>query len=540
MDQRRFLLALVLSFLLLLAYEQLVVRPYRQAPVSPKQEQAPGRGAEAPRVERPPAPPEHPPSAETSRTLGGGELGASADDLPTVTVETDVIRATITTRGARLKSLELKQFRQTVQHDSPPLDLVRASPVLPVTMEFGAGSSDASVEYTASTQALVVRGADQGEVSFRGTTPGGALLEKRYRFPGNSYVFDVELSGPAAKGTVGLVLTPISEQGTSGGRTPGHELAVAFANTKVIEKSIDSLDKAVEVPGSSWTGFSAQYFAALTMPASGTATAWLEKTDLLPITRLEALGGDGRASFQVFLGPKERDVLAAAGHQLDRVLDFGWFWFIAVPLLWGLRALYRVIPNYGVAIILLTGIVKLVTAPLTRSSFKSMKAMQKLQPEMQRLRERHKDDQVTMQKEMMELYKRHRVNPVSGCLPMLLQLPIFVGLYNALMHAIELRHAPFMLWINDLSAPDRLMIGGIGIPVLVLVMGASMLLQQWMTPQQGDPTQQRMMMIMPVVFTFISINFPSGLVLYWLVNNLLSMGQQWYMLRSDDGGARAA
>jgi YidC/Oxa1 family membrane protein insertase len=130
------------------------------------------------------------------------------------------------------------------------------------------------------------------------------------------------------------------------------------------------------------------------------------------------------------------------------------------------------------------------------------------------------------------------VNPVSGCLPMLLQLPIFVGLYNALMHAIELRHAPFMLWINDLSAPDRLQVAGIGIPVLVILMGASMLLQQWMTPQQGDPAQQRMMMIMPLVFTFISFNFPSGLVLYWLVNNLLSMGQQWYMLRSDSGGAR--
>jgi YidC/Oxa1 family membrane protein insertase len=170
-----------------------------------------------------------------------------------------------------------------------------------------------------------------------------------------------------------------------------------------------------------------------------------------------------------------------------------------------------------------------------------MKAMQKLQPEMQRLRERYKDDQGALQKEVMELYKRNHVNPLSGCLPMLLQLPIFVGLYNALMHAIELRHAPFVLWINDLAAPDRLQIPGVpipggGLPVLVIIMGLSMLLQQWMTPQQGDPNQQRMMMIMPVVFTFISINFPSGLVLYWLVNNILTMGQQWTMLRSADGG----
>jgi len=274
------------------------------------------------------------------------------------------------------------------------------------------------------------------------------------------------------------------------------------------------------------------------MPATGTATAWFAVSERAPIARIDAPEERGSAHYQVFLGPKDRETLVAAGHQLDRALDFGWFWFIAIPLLSGLRLLHRFIPNYGVNIILLTTIVKAVTLPLTQTSMKSMKAMQKLQPEMQRLRERYKDDQTTLQKEVMELYKRHRVNPVSGCLPMLLQLPIFVGLYNALMHSIELRHAPFMLWINDLSAPDRLQVAGIGIPVLVILMGASMLLQQWMTPQQGDPAQQRMMMIMPLVFTFISFNFPSGLVLYWLVNNLLSMGQQWYMLRSDSGGAR--
>jgi YidC/Oxa1 family membrane protein insertase len=152
---------------------------------------------------------------------------------------------------------------------------------------------------------------------------------------------------------------------------------------------------------------------------------------------------------------------------------------------------------------------------------------------MTRLRERYKDDQGALQKEMMELYKRHQVNPLSGCLPMILQMPIFVGLYNALNHSIELRHAPFMLWINDLSSPDKLPIAGFHVPVLTIVMGLSMLVQQRMTPQQGDPMQQRMMMIMPVMFTFMFINFPAGLVLYWLVNNLLSIAQQYFMLRAD-------
>jgi YidC/Oxa1 family membrane protein insertase len=534
MDQRRFLLALVLSFLLLLAYEQLVVRPYRKALPSPPQTQGQVPGQLAPEAERQTSPGARPanPEAPAAAAPGSG-LAAPAADAPTVTIETDLVRATVTKLGARLKSLELKDFRETVKPDSPLLDLVTPSPVLPLTIELGAGSSDADISYEASSSSIRVSGPEQAEVVFQGSTVDGRTIEKRYRFLGNSYLFDLVVSGSAIKGSAGLVLTPVSVQAASGGQTSGNEQAVAFANAKLIEKSVESLTTPIEVQGSAWTGFSAQYFAALGMPHSGTGTAWLAKAEGIPIARLDTPTSDGDARFQVFLGPKEREILAGAGHQLERAIDFGWFWFIALPLLWGLRALYRIIPNYGVAIILLTAIVKLVTAPLTRSSFKSMKAMQKLQPDMQRLRERHKDDQVAMQKEMMELYKRHRVNPVSGCLPMMLQLPIFVGLYNALLHAIELRHAPFMLWINDLSAPDRLMIGGIGIPVLVLLMGASMLVQQLMTPQQGDPTQQRMMMIMPVVFTFISMNFPSGLVLYWLVNNLLTMAQQWFMLNAD-------
>src|SRR5213596_4116196 len=163
-----------------------------------------------------------------------------------------------------------------------------------------------------------------------------------------------------------------------------------------------------------------------------------------------------KAKFAVYGGPKYREVVSRAGHDLSRALNFGWFWFVAIPLLHALRALHRVTGNYGVAIIVLTALAKGATAPLTRTTFRNMREMQKIQPQMAKLRERFKDDQAALQKEMMELYRRHRVNPFSGCLPMLLQLPIFVGLYNALSHAIELRHAPFALWINDLSSPDRL------------------------------------------------------------------------------------
>jgi YidC/Oxa1 family membrane protein insertase len=247
MDQRRFLLALVLSFLLLLAYEQLVVRPYRKAQPSPQtQGQAPGQPA--PEAERHTSPGARPANPEApGAAVAGSGLAAPAADAPTVTIETDLVRATVTKLGARLKSLELKEFRETVKPDSPLLDLVTASPVLPLSMELGAGSSDADISYEASSSSIRVSGPEQAEVVFRGSTADGRTIEKRYRFLGNSYLFDVVVSGSAIKGSVGLILTPVSEQAASGGQKSGHEQAVVFANAKLIEKSIESLTTPVEV-----------------------------------------------------------------------------------------------------------------------------------------------------------------------------------------------------------------------------------------------------------------------------------------------------
>jgi YidC/Oxa1 family membrane protein insertase len=204
-----------------------------------------------------------------------------------------------------------------------------------------------------------------------------------------------------------------------------------------------------------------------------------------------------------------------------------------------MNLLYGVIPNYGIAIIVLTLLIKIVLWPLGSKSYKSMSEMKKIQPLMKEIREKHKDDKKKMNEEVMSLYRTYKINPLGGCLPMVVQLPVFFALYRMLYQAIELRHAPFFLWIDDLSAPDRLfqfpidhipfMEPPYGIPVLTLIMGASMLLQQKMSPPMGDPTQAKMMMFMPVIFTVIFINFSSGLVLYWLVNNLLSIAQQYYI-----------
>jgi len=214
-----------------------------------------------------------------------------------------------------------------------------------------------------------------------------------------------------------------------------------------------------------------------------------------------------------------------------------------------LRLFHVLTRNYGIDIILLTVIVKVLFLPLSQKSMKSMRDMQRLQPQMAKLREKFKDDRERLNKEMMELYRRHRVNPLGGCLPMLLQFPVFIGLYQALNQSIELRHAKFGLWVRDLSAHEcypwpgqqptlgcnDLSVLGLSIPVLVILMGASMLLQQWLSPSTGmDPAQQRMMMVlMPVMFTVMFVNFPSGLVLYWLVNNLLTIGQQWWTNRAN-------
>jgi YidC/Oxa1 family membrane protein insertase len=455
-----------------------------------------------------------------------------------VVVETDLWRATITPRGGRLTSIALKDFRKSVDRESPPLELVEHAALLPLTVALSPGVSDAAVTYRPTSASLSLTGDATGEIVLTGSTEA-LQLEKHIRFLGNSYMVTVDLHvrGIAPPPTATLVVPQLEREGLhqAGGRVA--DTAVIFSQGKVTETRLDEAKmdelKPQHQANAEWVAFSVPFFAGAvvaTNPSGGNAS--VELVGSRPVVRMEQPLVDGATSFKVFFGPKSKEVLADAGFDLSRLVDFGWFWFIAIPMLYALRMLHRLTGNYGVDIILLTGLVRGATIPLTRKSFRSMKDMQKLQPQLKRLQETHKDDQTKLQKEMMELYKRHGVNPFSGCAPMFLQIPIFVGLYNALLHAIELRHAPFALWITDLSSPERLMVAGVGIPVMTLLMGATMLVQQWLTPQQGDPTQRQMMMLMPIVFTFMFFNFPSGLVLYWLVSNLLGISQQYLMLKS--------
>jgi YidC/Oxa1 family membrane protein insertase len=255
---------------------------------------------------------------------------------------------------------------------------------------------------------------------------------------------------------------------------------------------------------------------------------------------LSGPGATGR--YTLFIGPKDFDLLESVGKGIERAIDFGYFGFISKPLLNVLHFFHRFTSSYGIDIIILTVLIKLLMWPLTHKSMASMKSMQKLAPQMEKLKEKFADDKEKLNREIMELYKRNGVNPLGGCLPMVLQLPVFYGLYSVLGTPIELRHAPF-LWINDLSQPDWHSLPftvpswwpsalPAGIPVLTILMGASMFLQQWMTPSAGDPNQKKMMMLMPLMFTFMFVSFPAGLTVYWLVNNVLGIAQQYWINRN--------
>jgi YidC/Oxa1 family membrane protein insertase len=526
-DQRRLLIASAISLLLIFAYQQLVLSRYARRQVSTPRSTPPAESA----VESPPA--------------AASDLAADPGAAGFVTVETDVFQVSIAPVGARVVDVRLNAYPRTVGRDGL-LGLVEASPILPLTLQLGASASDARLVYRPSRTDVTVHGGETVEVVFAADSGNGTHLEKRYRFAGNRYLFKLAatVSGKAPPPlSLGLILAPLPiDSPTASPR------AVALVADSLVEKPVKIRERlapdhvttlVTEAPASDvqlglsrWAGFAEQYFLAVAIPASGALPAVLTGAAGLPIVRMDAPVLGRKAKFAVYAGPKDREILARAGHDLERALNFGKFWFVAIPLLHALRALQRVTGNYGVAIIVLTALIKAATAPLTRTTFRNMREMQKIQPQMTKLRERFKDDQVALQKEVMDLYRRHRVNPLAGCLPMVLQLPIFVGLYTTLSLSIELRHAPFALWINDLSAPDRLVVAGVGLPVLTLLMGASMFLQQWLTPAQADPAQQRMMMFMPVVFTFFFFKMPAGLVLYWLVNNLLTVGQQYLMMRS--------
>jgi YidC/Oxa1 family membrane protein insertase len=278
-----------------------------------------------------------------------------------------------------------------------------------------------------------------------------------------------------------------------------------------------------------WAGLQDKYFLSVLVPRSG-ASVWVKKEDAklvstavrMPMTEPGAMVG-----FRLYAGPKEYDTLQALQIGLEDTIDFGWFIFgswsvvksVAKPIFYVLRSINEYTNNYGLTIILLTVVIKVVFIPLQYKSYKSMKQMQEIQPKILAIQEKFKDDRDRLNKDLIKVYRDNKVNPVGGCLPMLLQMPVFVALFNILNVAIDLRQAPFALWINDLSVQDPYY-------VFPIVMGATMVVQQKITPTTMDPAQAKIMLMLPVFMTFLFINFPAGLVLYWMTLNTLNIGQQ--------------
>jgi len=386
-------------------------------------------------------------------------------------------------------------------------------------------------------------------ISFIWTSPQGVVVEKKYLFSPENYMIDLSVtiknfSSEALKDslTLSLVLPAKIEKSRYGFAGPS-----ALINDKLKQiKTKKIKDKNIYTGKVKWVAVQSRYFMSAIIPDEPVDAGMhlyidnniLKNQYVQPESVIDS-GVKHVFKYKLFFGPKSMKVLKGLDYDLVKAVNFGMFDIIAKPCVWIMNFIYdHFIPNYGVAIILLTLFTKVILWPLGNKSYKSMAEMKKIQPLMAEIKAKHKDDKKKMNEEVMGLYKTYKVNPMGGCLPMVAQIPIFFALYRMLYEAIELRHAPFFWWINDLSAPDRLfrfdvsipfMQPPYGIPVLTIIMGASMFIQQKMSPPMGDATQAKMMMLMPLVFTVMFINFSSGLVLYWLVNNIISMAQQYYI-----------
>ena len=471
----------------------------------------------------------------------------------TITVKTPLYSVRISETGAVFKSFELEKFKEHADKNAARknlLDPENSGQNMRVSLTGGGLAGLETAVYTADDPQDVIDVMGEARtLTFTWQSESGVVVEKQFTFSPETYLIDMGLAFRNGSGNDFSGRAVVEIQHTMAQKKGGYafEGPSALLNGKLEQIKIKKIKDNDRMSGTlGWLAIEDRYFMRSLIPAEpvdGLMKLAVIDDDVI-VSQLQQperaflRGETVTYDYKIFFGPKSMQLLNTLGYDLGKAVQFGMFSFIAKPLLWFMNFIYSIIPNYGVAIIILTICTKIVLWPLGNKSYKSMSEMKKIQPLMAELREKYKNDKKQMNQELMGLYKTYKINPMGGCLPMVLQIPVFFALYRMLYQAIELRHTPFVLWINDLSAPDRLfefsfsvpfMQPPFGIPVLTLVMGATMFLQQKMSPPPGDPAQAKMMMLMPVVFTFIFINFSSGLVLYWLVNNVLSIAQQYYI-----------
>ena len=474
---------------------------------------------------------------------------AAADAL--VEVRTDLLLVRIDPRGGTIRRLLLPRYPVSIDEPDQPFVLMDDRGgfvhVAESGLVGGAGPTHHDLLVPEQSSYALAPGTDRLDVRFHWEDESGVQIAKVFEFTRDSYEIGVRYevyndgSAPWTGQTYGQ-FRRVPPPGSGGlGTIYTYTGAVLSSPDKPYEKidfddmESEDLDREVR---DGWMAMIQHYFASAWIPARSVPVRYYTKAlgggEFLaglvgpPVT--VAPGASGQTSLKLYAGPKVQDRLEAAAPGLKRTVDYGWLFFIAQPLYVALRFIHDYVGNWGWSIILLTLCIKLAFYHLSAASYRSMARMRKLAPRIQSLRDRHQGDRQKMNQAMMELYKKEKINPLGGCLPIVVQIPVFIALYWVLLETVELRHADFIFWLKDLASHDPYF-------VLPLLMGGSMFLQQRISPTPPDPIQAKVMMFLPIIFTGFFLFFPSGLVLYWFVNNLLSITQQWVITKRIEGGA---
>lgn len=486
------------------------------------------------------------------------QAATSRSDGQLVRVRTDVLDLTIDTEGGNLQQALMLSYDETLNSEAP-LALLQNNQQRLYTVEsglFGKNGFDSSknggkpIYQVEQTKFELAEGEDTLRVDLKYTSENGIDVTKRYTFKRDDYLIDVEYlinnqSSEAFEANFSGKIVRDRSTDPSSQTSMGMQsyLGMVLSSEQEPYEKID-FDDMLESPVNQqiqggWLAFIQHYFISAWIPDPEVTQTYQTRVKnglylmgyISPATVVQA-GEQGVVGGQLYLGPKIIDRLEQAASRLDLTVDYGWLFFVAYPLFLLLDFLHGLVLNWGVAIILVTVVVKALFFKLSAASYRSMANMRRVAPKLQALKEQYGEDRQKMSQAMMDLYRKEKINPLGGCLPILVQMPVFIALYWVLLESVQLRHAPFFFWIHDLSVKDPYF-------VLPILMGISMFIQMQLNPTPPDPMQARIMKIMPVMMTVFFLWFPSGLVLYWLVNNILSIAQQWVITRQIEKGASA-
>ena len=540
MDTQRLILFFVFSFSLLLLWE--AWQKERRPPALPAASATHGA------IPTPNAPVATPKGKQVG-VLPPSAVPAESGARERLRVRTDTMFAEIDTQGGDLVYLELLKHKDTLDEKKNFVLLGPEHHYAAQSGLIGAGlPNHRTLFQTTAKEFNLAEGQDSLEVRLEAGTAEGVKVAKTFTFRRGSYRIDV--AEEIANGTTAPVSTHAYFQLTRDGKSPAGDPYMAQSYTgaavyteqdKFQKVGFDDIAKGKapypKAPDNGWIAIVQHYFVAVLMPADKTPREFYTRKlgeDLYSVGVIVPLGPiapgvSGRVVVPLYAGPQDQDHLQVVAPGLELVVDYGILTVIAAPLFWVLRLFHNWLGNWGLAIILLTVVIKLVFFPLSAASYRSMAKMKLVTPRLTKLREQYASDRTKMNEAMMALYKTEKINPLGGCLPIVVQIPVFIALYWVLFESVELRHAPFYLWVKDLSAPDPWF-------VLPTLMMASMILQTKLNPTPPDPVQAKVMMIMPFAFGVMFYFFPSGLVLYWFVNNILSIAQQWQITRMIEGG----